>query len=58
MWLRSSWEDCRLQWDPAEWGDINTLFPDSEEMWTPDGEVYNLADSSCPTEIPNFRTAS
>eukprot|EP01048_Picozoa_sp_COSAG05_P004247 COSAG05_NODE_222_length_13641_cov_73.452001_5_plen_577_part_00 len=48
MWLRASWTDPYLTWDPADWGGITELdlYPEPPgngpaEIWTPDISFYN-----------------
>ena len=50
VWLRMSWVDERLSWDPAEWGGVDQLqFMGSSlpagaevtEIWLPDIQPYN-----------------
>ena len=39
VWLRQSWMDNRLTWDPEEYG-IQRLQLPAEEVWTPDLSNY------------------
>ena len=39
VWLRQSWMDNRLAWDPEEYG-IQRLQLPVEELWTPDLSSY------------------
>ena len=50
VWLRMSWYDERLSWDPAEWGGVDQLqfmggsLPagaEITELWLPDIQPYN-----------------
>ena len=43
IWLRATWTDPYLTWDPAEWGGITELdfHPDRGELWVPDISFYN-----------------
>jgi hypothetical protein len=34
-WLDMSWTDYNLKWDPAEYGDIQTLRITSDNIWIP-----------------------
>ena len=51
VWLRYSWQDTRLAWDPAEFGGITKTFfqgksvsaPEETEIWLPDVQPYNTA---------------
>ena len=56
IWLRMTWSDTRLSWDPAAYGGITKthMFADptptsgSSELWIPDVQSYN-----CRTHIVN-----
>ena len=43
-WLRTSWEDYRLQWDPAQYEGLDKINIPSNRVWKPDLSVYNAAD--------------
>ena len=53
VWVRSSWTDPRLAWDPAEYGGIDqtTLHarmsdsPGVNDIWMPDFELHNTPTS-------------
>jgi len=56
VWLRYSWDDQRLVWDPEEYGGAEVIRLDPREIWTPDVTLYNTADPvnmvSCnPTNV-------
>lgn len=45
-WLRMEWEDLRLAWEPAAWGNLsyvyfNHPFHEEPEIWVPDIVPYN-----------------
>lgn len=42
VWLRIVWNDTRLSWDTAKYGD-SVLRVDSKAIWTPDITLYNAA---------------
>jgi len=44
VWLRYSWQDSRLKWDPKEYGGVEVLRVDSSALWKPDITLYNSAD--------------
>ncbi|OQV13810.1 Acetylcholine receptor subunit beta-like 2 [Hypsibius exemplaris] len=46
VWVRQEWNDYKLQWDPAEYGNITVLYIPSEYMWLPDIVLYNNADGN------------
>ncbi|XP_066299538.1 neuronal acetylcholine receptor subunit alpha-10-like [Branchiostoma lanceolatum] len=41
LWLRMSWHDDFLQWNPANHGGIETLALPVKNVWTPDIFLYN-----------------
>ncbi|XP_023348128.1 acetylcholine receptor subunit alpha-type acr-16 [Eurytemora carolleeae] len=41
VWLRTSWIDERLAWDPKEYHDIDSIRVPAHNIWIPDLEVYN-----------------
>eukprot|EP00092_Neocalanus_flemingeri_P013897 GFUD01014992.1.p1 GENE.GFUD01014992.1~~GFUD01014992.1.p1 ORF type:complete len:203 (+),score=52.48 GFUD01014992.1:3-611(+) len=43
-WLRSSWSDFRLQWDPEQYGGLDNFKIPSSKIWKPDLSIYNAAD--------------
>jgi len=40
-WLRNSWMDHRLEWDPEMYGGITVIRVPAGYVWRPDFEVYN-----------------
>ena len=55
VWLRMSWEDERLAWDPADYGNVtsvNYLVADQEttEIWKPDLRLYNSIEGTDTTK--------
>jgi hypothetical protein len=65
VWFRQSWVDPRLQWDPADYGNMTMTWftvqggsgPEGEtsEIWTPDLELWNkdisLKESLTDTQV-------
>ena len=43
-WLRSTWKDFRLMWEPSEYEGGDRLFLPPDLIWTPDLSIYNQAD--------------
>ena len=49
VWVRMSWYDTRLSWDPADYGNITTTHfrtqhatnAENTEIWLPDVQLYN-----------------
>lgn len=44
LWYLHEWQDDRLSWDPAEYGNIKYLHIPSDNLWKPDLAIYNNAD--------------
>ncbi|XP_036096701.1 neuronal acetylcholine receptor subunit alpha-2 isoform X1 [Molossus molossus] len=44
VWLKQEWNDHKLRWNPAEFGNITSLRVPSEMIWIPDIVLYNNAD--------------
>jgi len=44
IWLKYTWEDSRLAWDPKKYGGVEVLRLDSTALWKPDVTLYNSAD--------------
>merc|ERR1712226_2406 len=42
-WLKASWKDFRLMWEPAEYSGVDRLFLPVDLVWTPDLSIYNQA---------------
>jgi len=40
-WLRASWKDFRLMWEPSEYEGVDRLFLPTDLIWTPDLSIYN-----------------
>jgi len=43
-WLRTSWSDYRLQWDPEQYEGLDRINIPPSMVWRPDLSVYNAAD--------------
>ena len=43
-WMRASWKDFRLMWEPSEYEGVDRLFLPTDLIWTPDLSIYNQAD--------------
>ena len=46
IWLRMSWTDTRLSWNPSDWGNVTYMYVnhplfEEPEIWTPDITPYN-----------------
>ncbi|CAD5206774.1 unnamed protein product [Bursaphelenchus okinawaensis] len=41
VWLRQTWNDRRLSWNPKEYGNIDLLHVPYELLWVPDIVLYN-----------------
>ena len=45
MWLRYSWRDENLRWDPAQYENVTDLRHPMGSIWTPDVLLYNSVDT-------------
>jgi hypothetical protein len=45
-WMSMSWLDENLKWNASEYGGITTIREKSDEIWTPDINLYNSVISS------------
>ncbi|KAF7279395.1 hypothetical protein GWI33_007337 [Rhynchophorus ferrugineus] len=52
-WLKMSWDDDKLKWDPSKYGGIHSLNLADHELWQPDIFLYNSATS---TAINHYNT--
>ena len=50
LWMRMTWVDARLQWDPDAWGGVNSLTfvaspvaIEESQIWVPEIELYSGA---------------
>ncbi|XP_012580272.1 PREDICTED: neuronal acetylcholine receptor subunit alpha-2 isoform X2 [Condylura cristata] len=44
VWLKQEWNDYKLRWNPADFGNITSLRVPAEMIWIPDIVLYNNAD--------------
>ena len=66
VWVRMSWVDERLAWNPADYGGITkawyradqSLADEATEIWLPDHQPYNALNSFVQTLEPSFARAS
>jgi len=45
-WMRLNWTDEYLVWDPKDYGELKQIHFGSDEIWKPDIQLYNNADSA------------
>uniref|UniRef100_A0AC34G6E0 Uncharacterized protein n=1 Tax=Panagrolaimus sp. ES5 TaxID=591445 RepID=A0AC34G6E0_9BILA len=45
MWLRYSWKDENLRWDPVQYENVSDLPHPAGAIWTPDVLLYNSVDT-------------
>jgi hypothetical protein len=52
IWLRATWTDPYLAWDPADWGGVSELdfHPERGELWVPDISFYNQRENAVWSE--------
>ncbi|XP_035659240.1 neuronal acetylcholine receptor subunit alpha-9-II-like [Branchiostoma floridae] len=41
LWVRQSWNDDHLTWNPEENGNVTAVYVNSENIWRPDTILYN-----------------
>ncbi|XP_070542901.1 neuronal acetylcholine receptor subunit alpha-2-like [Ptychodera flava] len=46
VWLKQSWVDYKLRWDPEEYEGLSVLRVPSQMLWLPDIVLYNNADGN------------
>ncbi|XP_026883198.1 neuronal acetylcholine receptor subunit beta-3a isoform X1 [Electrophorus electricus] len=44
VWLWQEWTDCKLRWNPEDYGGITSIRVPSENIWLPDIVLYENAD--------------
>uniref|UniRef100_A0A915A7R8 Neurotransmitter-gated ion-channel ligand-binding domain-containing protein n=1 Tax=Parascaris univalens TaxID=6257 RepID=A0A915A7R8_PARUN len=44
LWIPQSWHDDYLAWNTSEWGGITRVNIPAEELWLPDGTIFNILD--------------
>lgn len=42
-WMKFSWNDDKLKWDPADYGGLDSVHMADHEVWQPDVVLYNSA---------------
>ncbi|XP_052280335.1 neuronal acetylcholine receptor subunit alpha-9-like isoform X1 [Dreissena polymorpha] len=43
IWMRTNWNDCRLQWDTISYNNITYLTVTFHDVWKPDTTLYDSA---------------
>ncbi|CAL1529245.1 unnamed protein product [Lymnaea stagnalis] len=46
VWLQIYWKDYQLEWDPALYGNIDSIRIKPEKVWVPDFVLFNNADGN------------
>ena len=41
LWIRLSWKDPKLAWDPKDFGKLDKTSIGMDSIWTPDVTLYN-----------------
>ena len=62
VWVRMTWKDDRLAWDPQAYGGVNQTYyradqsigSEASEIWLPDLQPYNALNSFVQTLEPSF----
>ncbi|GFS05180.1 neuronal acetylcholine receptor subunit alpha-7-like precursor [Elysia marginata] len=44
-WVRLSWDDCHMTWDPNNFGNISNIVVPFQRVWSPDITLYDNGDS-------------
>ncbi|CAD6198742.1 unnamed protein product [Caenorhabditis auriculariae] len=52
-WLKFSWIDYSLNWDPEEYGGVSDLRFRKGQLWSPDVLMYNSADPQFDSSYPS-----
>jgi len=45
-WVRQVWTDERLRWNKEDFGGVDVIRYDSDDVWKPDVTLYNVADAT------------
>uniref|UniRef100_A0A914R879 Neurotransmitter-gated ion-channel ligand-binding domain-containing protein n=1 Tax=Parascaris equorum TaxID=6256 RepID=A0A914R879_PAREQ len=54
-WLKYTWKDSKLRWDPREYENVTDLRHPAGTIWQPDILLYNSILPIHVTEFVNFR---
>lgn len=46
LWVKQSWVNALLEWNPDDWRGINETLVDANLLWVPDVVLYNNADNA------------
>ncbi|KAI1722507.1 neurotransmitter-gated ion-channel ligand binding domain-containing protein [Ditylenchus destructor] len=46
VWLTLKWNDCQFNWNPADYGGLESMRVPQERVWQPDIVLYNNADGN------------
>ncbi|KAK0407735.1 hypothetical protein QR680_003556 [Steinernema hermaphroditum] len=46
VWLTLKWNDCQFDWDPADFGGIESMRVPEDRVWVPDIVLFNNADGN------------
>lgn len=46
LWVEQEWVDYKLQWNPEEYGGVDTVYVPAEQIWLPDIVLHNNADGN------------
>jgi len=53
-WLKMSWMDFRLKWDPEMYGGLKVVRIPANKIWKPDMEAYNSVDASLSKKLSSW----
>ncbi|VDP07835.1 unnamed protein product [Soboliphyme baturini] len=53
VWLKLTWEDYNLKWDPEQYGGLSDITLPADKIWKPDVLLYNSVDSNFANFYPS-----
>lgn len=56
LWLRQSWTNELIKWNPRDWGGVDVVNVNAEKVWKPDLLLYNNAEDSFSGGTDKFKT--
>ncbi|CAJ0958328.1 unnamed protein product, partial [Mesorhabditis belari] len=57
LWFPQSWKDEFLTWNASEWGGIQMINVPANQVWLPDGYIFNTVDVKEPLALFNVRVS-
>uniref|UniRef100_A0A915JNC8 Neurotransmitter-gated ion-channel ligand-binding domain-containing protein n=1 Tax=Romanomermis culicivorax TaxID=13658 RepID=A0A915JNC8_ROMCU len=53
-WLVLEWQDYRLQWNPADYGNVSSMYFPAYLLWVPDINLYNKGTRAAGNREPGL----